>query len=383
MYFLLFFLSLLHLGSAVLLPKPSGPYSVALRIHSMTDHHRIDPYAPNHQKRRILTSIFWPVDVNSCESKRVHYMPPATAEAYGRQAASMGLSNDTFKSIEMEVCRVSTPSACKDQGNQKAKFPVAIFSPGSGNSRLIHNAMARSLASYGHVVVLIDHPYDAAIVEFPDGTIIPGADIPEDTENLQKATQVRSEDISFVISQIQKIEFQGKVFNGLPGNIDTKTIFALGHSMGGASAAAAMLTDSRILGGMNLDGRLFDPVLTKGFKKPFMQLGRPDHRSQDATWVKFWKILTGPKIELEVAGTVHGSFHDLAFVLKALGLPKEVMKQTVPLFGSIDGQAMQQLVSETVSAFITYTLGGKKDTLLKAVEKHEELSIVKGQLPSH
>jgi predicted dienelactone hydrolase len=74
---------------------------------------------------------------------------------------------------------------------REEKVPIAIFPSGSGNSRLVYNAMARSLASFGNVVVLIDHPYDAIIVEFPDGTVVEGGNIPEDTEILEKATQVQ------------------------------------------------------------------------------------------------------------------------------------------------------------------------------------------------
>ncbi|RSL54611.1 hypothetical protein CEP54_009784 [Fusarium duplospermum] len=380
MYLFALLLSLLHFGNALLLPNPSGPYPVALTINTMTDNHRIDPYAPNHQKRQILTSIFWPVDSKSCSSKRVPYMPPATAAAYGAQAAQLGLSNDTFKVIEMEVCDVSKTSACQSSGEKGAKFPLAVFSPGSGNSRLQYSAMARSLASYGYVVVLVDHPYDASIVEFPDGTIISGGNIPEDEKNLEKATQVRAADISFIISQVEKSSFQNRIFKGLPGKVDTKKTVALGHSLGGASAAAAVLSDSRIQGGMNLDGRLFNPVLSKGLNKPFMQLGRPNHRSEDTTWVKFWNKLTGPKVELAVAGTIHGSYLDTALVLKTLGLPKEIMKQTVPIVGSVDGEVLQKTVSELLSAFITYTFGGSKTALLKAIKAEEGVSIVKSQL---
>lgn len=193
MHLFVLILSFLHFGNALLLPKPSGPYPVALKINTMTDTHRVDPYSPDKQKRTILTSIFWPVGSNHCSTKRVPYMPPATAAAYGAQAAEMGLSNDTFKVLEMEVCNVSKTSACQSSKDHKGpKFPLAVFSPGSGNSRLQYSAMARSLASYGYVVVLVDHPYDAAIVEFPDGTIIMGGNIPEDEKNLEEAIQVRN-----------------------------------------------------------------------------------------------------------------------------------------------------------------------------------------------
>ncbi|KAJ4267140.1 hypothetical protein NW762_003239 [Fusarium torreyae] len=387
MRFTLFFLSLLELGNAVLLPKPSGPYGVALKVHAMTDNHRIDPYDPKHGKRQVLASIFWPVHEDSCSKKKAAYMPPATAEVYGKQAEQMGLSKDTFKAFEMEVCVVSTSSECKIQSNgKKQKFPLAIFSPGAGNSRLLYSAMARSLASYGNVVVLIDHPYDAVIVELPDGTVVQGGNIPEDTASLEKLTQswkVRAKDISFVISQIQRPSFQRKVFKGLPGAIDDKKIVTLGHSLGGASAAAAILSDPRIRSGINLDGRLFDPVLSKGLDKPFMLLGRPNHRSEDTTWVKFWKGLRNAKVELEVSGAVHGSFTDFPLLISVLGLPEAAKKQAAPLFGSVDGIVLQKLISETLTGFMNYSFGGSSTSLQKTIMGSKELSVVKSQLPAH
>ncbi|KAF5017869.1 hypothetical protein F66182_10164 [Fusarium sp. NRRL 66182] len=383
MYLLLFLLSLLGLGNALLLPKPTGPYGVALGVHAMTDNHRIDPYDLSHRKRQVLASIFWPVDAESCSSKTVPYMPPATAEVYGQQAAAMGLSNDTFTAFEMELCTPYISSVCKAKGHgTKDRFPVAIFSPGSGNSRLLYSTMAQSLASHGNVVVLIDHPYDAVIVEFPDGTMVPGADIPEDTANLAKATQVRAKDMSFVISQIQRPSFQRKVFKGLPGSVDSERIIASGHSLGGASAAAAMLSDPRIRGGINLDGRLFDPVLSKGLSKPFMQIGRPRHRSEDATWVKLWKNLKHAKIELEVSGTVHGSFTDFPLLISALGLPEEARKQTEPLFGSVDGLALQLVMSKTLSSFMNYSFGGSNAPMKKTIQEFPELSVVESHIPA-
>ncbi|KAH7147268.1 Alpha/Beta hydrolase protein [Fusarium sp. MPI-SDFR-AT-0072] len=322
MYFILLFLTLLGLGNALLISKPSG----------LIIRHRFSPRSSG------------AVDADSCSSDKVSYMPPATAKAYGQEAQKMGLSNDTFEVFEMEVCAVSTSPKNDSQCHAKKKrFPIAIFSSGSGNSRLIYNTMASSLASFGNVVVLIDHPYDAIIVELPDGTVVEGGDIPEDTESLEKATQVRARDISFVISQILRPSFQRKVFKGLPGAIDGEKIIALGHSLGGASSAEAALSDPRIRGGMNLDGRLFEPVLSKGLNKPFMLLGRPKHSSEDATWVEFYKNLKGPKFELAVKGTVHGSFTDYPQLISALDLPEAAKKGAEHLFGSVEGQVLESL----------------------------------------
>ena len=192
MRLLLLLPALLSAAGAILLPNPDGPYPVATRVHALTDTSRIDPYAPANttEHRRVLISIFWPIDgTEFCATEKLPYMPPVTAKAYGALAGSIGLSNDTFSAFEMEFCRVAKVQGCKVRG-RKSHFPLAVFSPGSGNSRLIHSAMAKSLASYGYVVVTVDHPYDASIVEFPNGDIVLEGNIPEDDASLEKATQV-------------------------------------------------------------------------------------------------------------------------------------------------------------------------------------------------
>ncbi|KAF9775663.1 hypothetical protein IL306_006214 [Fusarium sp. DS 682] len=358
MQFSILFLSLLGVGNAILLPKPSGPYGVALRIEGMTDKHRIDPYDPKKGHRQVLASIFWPIDSTSCSNKAVPYMPPATAKAYGQQAEkTLGLSNDTFPALEFEVCK--TPFPQKGCSSEKKSFPVAVFSPGAGNSRLLHNFMARSLASYGNVVVLIDHPYDPPMVEFPDGKIIRGGNIPETMEALEQLTSVRAKDISFTISQLQRPSFQKKVFKGLPGSIDNKKIVALGHSLGGASAAMAVLSDNRIRGGMDMDGQIFEPALSKGLDKAFFLIGRPNHSEEDATWKKFYAKLRGPKKEIAVKGTVHGSFTDYPYLIKALDLPKPAQKMTEQIVGTVDPSYLEKFLSKTVVEYMKISFGSK------------------------
>ncbi|KAF4339463.1 PAF acetylhydrolase family [Fusarium beomiforme] len=354
----LLFLSLLGTGNAILLPKPSGPYGVALRVEGMTDTHRVDPYDPKKGHRQVLASIFWPVDSTSCSNKAVAYMPPATAKAYGQVAQqSLGLSNDTFAALEFQVCK--TPVAQKGCGSKKESFPVAVFSPGAGNSRLLYSLMARSLASYGNVVVLIDHPYDPPVVEFPDGKIIQGGNIPDTKEGNQQLGLVKAKDISFTISQILRPSFQKRVFKGLPGSIDTKKIVALGHSLGGASAAIAILSDNRIRGGMDLDGQIFEPALSKGLDKPFFLIGRPNHSEQDTTWKKFYAKLRGPKKEISIKGTVHGSFTDYPHLIKALNLPKAVEKMAEQLVGTVDPSYLEKFLSKTIVDYMKISFGKK------------------------
>lgn len=162
--------------AAINVPSPTGPFSVARQVLPLTDHTRLDPYAPSPQPREILVSFYLPVR-GKCVTEKVPYMTPAIADEYGQMAAEIGLPNDTFSKFTVDYCNLKKATSCSRQ-----KYPVVIFSPGLGNSRLIYGVRAQSLASHGYIVVSVDHPYDA-LTEFPDGTIIEPVDIPEDDDS--------------------------------------------------------------------------------------------------------------------------------------------------------------------------------------------------------
>jgi hypothetical protein len=194
---LLSLLSLLSTASAVLIPAPNGPYPVSVTVKALTDGSRIDPYAPanNPHKREVLVSLFLPIDrkQTSFAKRTIPYMTPAVAADYGELAASVGLPNTTFAAFEVESSVIVPEKSCGSKGppGKKSSIPVVLFSPGGGQSRLVYNTMARSLASEGYAVVTIDHPYDASVVEFPNGKIIKTVDISdEDIPALTKLTQV-------------------------------------------------------------------------------------------------------------------------------------------------------------------------------------------------
>jgi hypothetical protein len=157
-------------AQATLVPGPPGPYHVSYGAHALTDESRWETFAPPgvSHKRRIMVSTFLPVDTEHCETEVVAYMPPRTVVAYGDYANGYGLPVDLFKGYEFEFCNAA---AARD-AQTTHKYPLVIFSPGLTASRLLYGAQARALASYGYAVVTIDHPYDATVVEFPDGTIV-------------------------------------------------------------------------------------------------------------------------------------------------------------------------------------------------------------------
>lgn len=187
-------------ASAVLLPNPTGLFSVGVSVSTLTDETRMDPFAPDDapHKRKVLVSTFIPLNTTTtpCVYHTTPYMTPLVAEDYGILASSAGLPNTTFSSLTMQLCDIPQGKPCSKSRNERSgitKFslPLVLFSPGFGQSRLLYSAMARSLASEGYVVVTVDHPYDASVVEFTDGSFVTAANISTDDEAaLEEVIQV-------------------------------------------------------------------------------------------------------------------------------------------------------------------------------------------------
>ena len=109
-----------------------------------------------------------------------------------------------------------------------------------------------------------------------------------------------------------------------------------GHSAGGAAAIAAMLADSRILAGIDMDGSTAAPIPDEGLARPFLFLGKQSNYTPGAgiiaspdgkhvkgaviTWERDWELLTGWKRWFVVTGAVHASFTDMALLADQLGI---------------------------------------------------------------
>ena len=54
------------------------------------------------------------------------------------------------------------------------------------------------------------------------------------------------------------------------GRLDLHAVGMFGFSLGGATAAAAMLVDPRLRAGVDLDGSIYGPVARLGLARPFL-----------------------------------------------------------------------------------------------------------------
>ncbi|KAG9938712.1 PAF acetylhydrolase family protein, partial [Aureobasidium melanogenum] len=354
------------LTTAIVVQPPLGRYGVASTVMELVDISRNDTYAPKPESRRIMVSSYYPANsLKNCQPVMLPYMPPATAAVYDQMYAPIGIPNGTFGSFELSTCAFNR----KDRSRGPNDFPIVLFSPGLGNSRLLYGAMAQSLASHGYVVITMDHAYDADIVEYPDKSIALAVDI-ETTEQITADVVVRQRDVSFLIDQLRNCSIRQQLFHDIASSKSLNKLLMMGHSLGGATAAAAMLADHRIAAAVNLDGTLFGDVLNEGLSSPFMIMSHAGKSlTTDPSWTQVWPRVTGTKLAVTLNGTVHGSYSDLPLLANTLGLSAKASPQVGELLGMMDGVMATENVNAFAGQFFKFAGGLTTDLLPRDIAK--------------
>lgn len=340
-------------ASAQVFPQPDGPYKIQWVNSELVDSTRPDPFNATHD-RRLMISHFTPILNEHCvKTCKVPYMPEEVAriedEIFTDYLSEVGWPSGVIAGLEMEVCCEVAEDA------PKTKFPTLLFGPGLNTTRLFYSATGQHLASKGYEVIVLDHPYETDVVFFPNGDIIFGGRIgrdPIDLDEIQFGLDVRTADVSFVLDTFKIC----------------KTTY-LGHSFGGASAAAALLKEKRILSGANLDGALWGPVQNSGVSRPFLSLGSEGHNStSEASWASFFAAMDAdhPDVwnrELSVEGSLHNTYGDYPLIADVTGL-RENQDLVDLFFGQMTGVRAMEVLSEYVSDFVEFTLRGDGEGLL-------------------
>jgi len=370
---------------AIVLPRSTGPYATTLAIEEWVDTSRTDPFNSSHV-RRIMVSRFDPVPVAQCNFEHVQYMTNATTAAEDEILGDYGWPKGLLDRFVLEVCKEDYP-ATGGEASEAEIWPLALFSGGLNTSRLFYSHLAQEIASYGFTVITLDHPYDTDVVEFPNGDVIYGGSVASPTNgseptSLNFGLEVRAQDASFVLDRL-----------GVSAGSRQKAVM-FGHSFGGAASATALLNDKRFRAGINLDGKMFGPVLNTSLGAPtapqaFALWGSDGHNSSftsDPSWASFWNSLNSSvnvdyKKEFTVTNAAHGSYWDLNMLVDAAGIRESVSEDTLLyLIGPILGPRVWEILGKYVSSFFWYTLGLKdEDEVLKGQNVYfPEVKILNG-----
>lgn len=346
-----------------------GQFGVSVTTASLTDHSRLDPFAPSSQAREVMISTFSPA-ADTCSSFReTPYMPPGTARFEGlKLSTAYGLPASFFSKLTMKT---ASPS-CKVSVSHNQS--TILFSPALGTSRHFYNILAATLASHGHEVVTIDHPYDVDVVEFPNGTLVYGLDFSD--AQVPLLIETRALDIRFVLDTLR---------SPLPGagcgraRMSAPTALAYGHSLGGAAAVVAAAEDSRLRGAVNMDGSVIGGLpQNKSVTQPVLFFGHEGKNlTTDETWASVWPSLSGWRELITLEGSQHYTFSDLPALVASLGLNVTGSEGIQGILGSIEGKEALETVVGVLESFFKLAVGaiGAED-FTAVVQGYSKIDIV-------
>ncbi|UNI17603.1 hypothetical protein JDV02_003935 [Purpureocillium takamizusanense] len=346
--------------AATVFVPPDG-YKVRWESSELVDKSRVDPWNSTHA-RRIMISRFTPAP-RCRKTCRVPYMPAAVAaiedEIINAYLGGVGWPKNILSTLELELCcdkcDKGGAGSGGGSGSSSNRFPRILLGSGVNTTRLFYSATAQHLASRGYEVIVMDHPYETDVVQFPNGDIVFGGRVGRDfndTANLVKGLDARTRDLAFVLDRL-----------GI-----RKTTY-LGHSFGGATAAHALVREPRLASGVNIDGEFWGPVTATGVPRAILVVGAEGHNAtMTPGWTGFFKAMDAqhPRVFsklLNVRDTVHNSFWDMSLVGDIAGLRNN--EALLPFLGKATGARVMEVLKGYLLDFVAFTLLGEDEGLLE------------------
>ncbi|MFI9597454.1 alpha/beta hydrolase family protein [Nonomuraea sp. NPDC052265] len=325
------------------LPAPTGAHPVGTTALYLKDASRPDPWNLDVDARELKVTLWYPTERR--DGPRAAYMTPKEAELRLRRLGVGGVPDGAISGTRTNAVADAEPAG--------RNLPLVVLSPGFTNPMNTLTSLAEDLASRGYVVAGIDHTYESYATTFPGGRVAECLACDSDTDPGFGTGVVagRAADVSFVLDQLPA-KWHGSDL------IDRSKIAMVGQSIGGASAMATMVKDSRVRAGVDMDGTTYARIPKNGFSRPFLFLGSPQHvpGGRDSSWERDWKLLTGWKRWLVLSGAEHQSFTDGPLMAGALGIR--------PAYGVLPAARAAELTRTYVAAFLDLHLKSKRQPLL-------------------
>lgn len=302
-------LTLLWIGHTreIALPAPTGPFTVA----RTTDVWRDDA-------RELVVWIWYPA-VRSPVATPADYVPEHWRHALNERRSALFALLTRDPALVHPHSIVGAPVS-PDQAN----YPVVILRGGLGALTTDYTTLAEDLASHGYIVVGFDAPGRTSIVVFPDGRVAtrPPSENPETlTGDAQRRLAERLlaawvGDVRFVVDRLA--ELNASAASTFRGRLNLRALGAVGHSLGGATAAQFCHVDARCRAAIDVDGLPLGSVVQEGIDKPLMFMlsdhsGETDpdsDRTREDIRSIYGRMPPDRRVFITIRGANHFSFSD-------------------------------------------------------------------------
>jgi predicted dienelactone hydrolase len=287
------------------LPSPTGPYAAGVVERELVDEVR---------GRRLMATVWYPAAQTGTPAPFTAH-PDIIAEGL---ASSFG-----FPALALQHVRYMTVTASTNAplAAGSEAFPVLIFSHGLVGLRMQNSVLLQDLASWGYVVLALDHTDAAAVTVFPDGEARYfdlsrfGITYEDDGQHAAAVNErlfpVWVADQRFVFDTLEAWAADDSL---LAGRIDEERFGVFGHSFGGATALEVCRVDVRCRVAVNLDGGLWGDMVTQPSTRPLLLMTAAGSRENETAmneWRRMVDAATAAAYWLELPASNHLSFTDM------------------------------------------------------------------------
>jgi predicted dienelactone hydrolase len=348
------------------IPAPGGPYQVGTTIYELTDDSRRELYSGRDEARRFQIQVWYPSDA-APSAERAPWMSHAEifAPAIATYIGMPSFFLDHLALVKMPAYKESRVAA------SGGGHPVILFSHGWNGFNAQNTGQAIELASYGYIVIGVQHTYGAIVTVFKDGTVahnnpsaLPGGAPDEEYEAAaHKLADQWAGDMGFALDFMRG---QNTTENSpFYQSLDLSRVGVYGHSTGGGAAIQFCGTDARCKALLGMDPFMRPVsygVLESGITQPaffmFSQRWADDLDSRNNEL--FNRFIPNVKESLGVIsidGTAHYDFSDLPLL--------SPLTPQLGLKGPINGKRVTTIINDYLLSFFDMTLKDKASNLFE------------------
>ena len=297
------------------LPKPTGSFDVGTQLFYWEDESREEWFTddPN-DFRKLVVQVWYPAQASKQE--RTSYIDhpikrkKPMSEQIGLPAFLIGHLGDVQTNAILDGIPIK----------HNNPIPLIIFSHGLGGMRMQNSIQMEELASRGYFVLAADHPFDANITFFADGSQAAfkakmRSEVKKEEFWSVRLPQIntRSKDLIFILDHLEILQSSDSSFWSL---LDLSQVGLMGHSFGGGTAIVSSILDDRFDVCVALDGWL-EPIeqsiIERGMNIPFLYIGRPEW-DDPINYENLHKLIaasSAPVEKLLLEGTKHFDYADI------------------------------------------------------------------------
>ena len=296
----------------IALPTPSGPLGVGTAELVAVDGSR--PTAKG-EARTLLVRLWYPAVASDAEP--APYFLDAERAARSGRAAYMPLPEDLLERTQGFAQQHVAPAAPEPRA-------VVLLSPGWRSPVELYGALAAELASFGYVVIGVQHPGGPGAFGADDG-----APSPEPWELVPDArtNAAWALDLEYLASWLADPDAVAEAsldadarddVRELFASIDPGRVAALGHCFGGSAALAADAASTRIGASIALESATLGDPRELAANAQSLLLSSPERAALDPGLDEFLDAARGRSQAFEITGTLYADYADTRWLFSEL-----------------------------------------------------------------